>query len=330
MISNEGPTEDSIGSWSQTQRIKYVANLDDNGEILQCLVKQEDDQGDVNTYSSDEQARIFLSVKKVLEPPRALSMGIVGAIVGVIIAIILAFLFLAFAWHTRRWCFATPITILGPDNEKSMHIGTLNEKERLLGNSIDIQTDDDPIKKITKYQTHLIMLGDKLMETPESEKYTRQTNSLAKETAKLLKNMADNENDEHIKNRFLLAAKGLTDTVGVLLSESKCAAEPGDDHVRYAADTALQQVKNQSAESVILVRTILLLRQLEEAARDAVEAAKASIKVTKDASNANDDLSEDIVALDVVSKVLDEKIENFSSKGRLKKTRPKSSDAIDD
>jgi len=90
MISNEGPTEDYVGSWSQTQKIKYIANLDDNGEILQCHVRQEDDKGTIDIYSNED-AKLFLSVKQILEPPRALSMGIVGAIVGVIIAIILAF-----------------------------------------------------------------------------------------------------------------------------------------------------------------------------------------------------------------------------------------------
>ena len=326
MINEDGPREVSSGSWSHHQRIQYVANIKDRGEILQCVAEQSDDEGDI-TNNTNEQSKFFLAIKAApLPPPTAVPMSAIGAIIGMIIAIILAFLFLAFAWHTRRWCFATPITVLSPEHGKqdgiysdigTMSYYTLSEKDPLLKSmgDVDIQTDDDPITKVTKYQTHLIMLADKLAESPDSPNIAKQTDSLARATANLLKNMAKDENDEHVKNKFLLAAKGLTESVGMLLSESdKSAAHPGDETVRLATDSALQQVKTESAESVLLVRTILLLRQLEQAARDAIKAAQASIKVARETTDENDNIREDVTALDVVSRVLEEKVENFSDK----------------
>ena len=46
----------------------------------------------------------------------SVSMSVIGAIISVILLLVLALLLLAFAWHTRKWCFATPVVVL--DTEK--------------------------------------------------------------------------------------------------------------------------------------------------------------------------------------------------------------------
>ena len=325
-MSNEGPREDQEDSWSHTQRISYKAALSDAGEFLHCYSEQTDDQGSVTRHTGEgEAARFYLSVKMTPVTGAAVSASAIGAIIGFILLLVLLILLLAFAWHTRRWCFAKPDTVVvrTEDPEKARpemySYGTLthmDETSRLLEHA-DMQTEamdsDDPITRVTKYQTNLIMLADKLAQTPDSKKIASKTDELARATANLLKNMANTE-EGSVKNRFLNAARGLTDSVGVLLTESdRSAANPADDSIRSAAGSALQQVKTESAEALVLVRTILLLRQLEQAARAAVEAASTSMNVAREATNDND-LSEVVNSLDVVAKVLEEKIENFSDK----------------
>ena len=108
---------------------------------------------------------------------------------------------------------------------------TANEKKPLLSyvdTEMETMETDDPITRVTKYQTHLIMLANRLAENPDSKDTADQTNSLARETANLMKNMASHEENILVKNRFLDAAKGLTDSVGELLTASEhCSARPG-------------------------------------------------------------------------------------------------------
>ena len=195
---------------------------------------------------------------------------------------------------------------------------TANEKKPLLS-YVDTEMEtietDDPITRVTKYQTHLIMLADKLATTPDSAKTAAQTDSLARATAALLQGLASTEAKEDTKARLLGAARGLTDSVAGLLADcDRSAAHPGDEASRVAAGGAAQRVRTEAAEAVLLVTTLLLLKQLEEAARAAVTAAAASVKIAREASNDNDDLAEHVAGLDVVAKVLEEKIENFSAK----------------
>ena len=90
MINEDGPREVSSGSWSHHQRIQYVANIKDRGEILQCVAEQSDDEGDITT-NTNEQSKFFLAIKAApLPPPTAVPMSAIGAIIGMIIAIILA------------------------------------------------------------------------------------------------------------------------------------------------------------------------------------------------------------------------------------------------
>ena len=78
-----------------------------------------------------------------------------------------------------------------------------NEKSRLLDHS-EMQTDafdadDDPVTKVTKYQTQIIMVTDKLVENPDSTKASGQVDLVAQETANLLKSMANSEGDNNVK-----------------------------------------------------------------------------------------------------------------------------------
>ena len=78
-----------------------------------------------------------------------------------------------------------------------------NEKSRLLDHS-EMQTDafdtdDDPVTKVTKYQTQIIMVTDKLVENPDSTKASGQVDLVAQETANLLKSMANSEDDNNVK-----------------------------------------------------------------------------------------------------------------------------------
>ena len=179
---------------------------------------------------------------------------------------------------------------------------------------------DDQVNQVTKYQTHLIMLANRLAENPDSKDTADQTNSLARETANLMKNMASHEENILVKNRFLDAAKGLTDSVGELLTASEhCSVRPGDGQARHVCQGAAHQVHTQAAESVTIVKTILILRQLEAAARQAVAAAKHSLELAKDINSPKDlsDLSDLITQLNVVTQVLEERIENFAESPSL-------------
>ena len=79
----------------------------------------------------------------------------------------------------------------------------LNERSRLLDHS-EMQTDafdgdDDPVTKVTKYQTHIIMVTDKLAENPDSTKMIGQVDNVAQATANLMKSMANSEDDLNLK-----------------------------------------------------------------------------------------------------------------------------------
>ena len=108
-MTNEGPQEDRAGSWSHTQRISYRADIRDAGEFLHCYSEQTDDQGTVTRHTgAGEAARFYLSVKMTPVTGAVVSASAIGAIIGFILLLVLLILLLAFAWHTRRWCFAKP------------------------------------------------------------------------------------------------------------------------------------------------------------------------------------------------------------------------------
>ena len=310
LIESEGPSQRQQDSWYQVQKISYIADSRDNDKVLQCQVEQVDDQGDIARQSNGN-AKYTLFIKSI--PP--LDAMAIGSISGVIIILILALLLLGFAWHTRRWCFASPKPIVV---RMDMEEGGAGGFDVGSGEYIPLlPLKDDQVNQVTKYQTHLIMLANRLAENPDSKDTADQTNSLARETANLMKNMASHEENILVKNRFLDAAKGLTDSVGELLTASEhCSARPGDGQARHLCQGAAHQVHTQAAESVTIVKTILILRQLEAAARQAVAAAKHSLELTKDI-NIPKDLSDLITQLNVVTQVLEERIENFAESPSL-------------
>ena len=313
LIESEGPSQRQQDSWYQVQKISYIADSRDNDKVLQCQVEQVDDQGDIARQSNGN-AKYTLFIKSI--PP--LDAMAIGSISGVIIILILALLLLGFAWHTRRWCFASPKPIVVRMDMEEGGAGGFDVGSGEYMPLLPLK--DDQVNQVTKYQTHLIMLANRLAENPDSKDTADQTNSLARETANLMKNMASHEENILVKNRFLDAAKGLTDSVGELLTASEhCSARPGDGQARHLCQGAAHQVHTQAAESVTIVKTILILRQLEAAARQAVAAAKHSLELAKDINSPKDlsDLSDLITQLNVVTQVLEERIENFAESPSL-------------
>jgi len=192
-----------------------------------------------------------------------------------------------------------------------------NEKSRLLDHS-EMQTDafdtdDDPVTKVTKYQTQIIMVTDKLVDNPDSTKASGQIDLVGQETANLLKSMASSEDDQNVKNRFLLAAKGLTDSVGILIDASKhTASHPNDDKSKVASYNAMQDVKTNTAQSVNIVKTNFLMKELENAARAALNDTNKGIKVVEEACPENAELIEEIRLCRAVAVVLEEKLNSFA------------------
>merc|ERR1719336_2124508 len=161
----------------------------------------------------------------------------VGTISGIIIILILAFLLLGFAWYTRRWCFAEPKPLVvrewdGTWRTDGTDVGTGCRIPLLDRQRDDLK--DDQVSKVTKYQTDLIILANRLVDNPDSRDTADQTESLARETADLMKNMASREENQLVKNRFLDAAKGLTESVGELITASEnYSAQPADGQARH-------------------------------------------------------------------------------------------------
>ena len=226
--------------------------------------------------------------------------AMIGAISGIIIILILALLLLGFAYRSRKLCFSKDVLVIRPDDPNYEELKLINE-----GNNNDL----DHVSKVTKYQTHLIMLANKLAENPDSKETAKNTDSLARDLDHLIRNMEKREDNQLVKNRFLTAAQGLTESVGELLSASeKCSAAPGNVEARAVCDGAAHQVETQVKQSVTIIKTILLLRQLEAAAREAVRTATEGLEVTKD----NNNLGELATKLSVVMNILEEKLEDFA------------------
>ena len=76
----------------------------------------------------------------------------------------------------------------------------------------------------------------------------------------------------------------------------------------------MQDVKTNTAQSVNIVRTNFLMKELEKTARDALAAANRSVEQVEEACPENAELLEDIRLCKAVAVVLDEKLANFSKK----------------
>ena len=117
IIDEDGPKEKSPGKFFHLQKMKYTASISDNGKFIQCQAQQVDDENHVNQAFSDR-SKFQLYIKAVPLPDGpVVTTAMIGSIVGVIIILILAFLLLAFAWHTRRWCFAVPVVVMSPEKQ---------------------------------------------------------------------------------------------------------------------------------------------------------------------------------------------------------------------
>ena len=95
-------------------------------------------------------------------------------------------------------------------------------------------------------------------------------------------------------------------------SSEHSASHPNDDKSKVAAYNAMQDVKTNTAQSVNIVKTTFLMKELENAARAALTAALKSIEVTEEACPEDEDLLNDCKAVAVVTKVLEEKVDLFA------------------
>ena len=99
------------------QKMKYTASITDNGKFIQCQALQVDDENHENwAYSAKSKFQLYIKAVPLPAPP-VVTAAMIGSIVGVIIILILLFLLLAFAWHTRRWCFAVPVVVMSPEKQ---------------------------------------------------------------------------------------------------------------------------------------------------------------------------------------------------------------------
>ena len=117
IIDEDGPKEQSPGKHFHMQKLKYLASIQDNGKFIQCRALQVDDEDHENwAYSEKSKFQLYIKAVPLPDPP-VVTGAMIGSIVGVIIILILLFLLLAFAWHTRRWCFAVPVVVMSPEKQ---------------------------------------------------------------------------------------------------------------------------------------------------------------------------------------------------------------------
>ena len=115
LIGEDGPKESPVGSHSHMQKLKYTANINDNGKFIQCQALQVDDENNENwAFNAKSKFQLYIKAVPLPEGP-VVTAAMIGSIIGIIIILILLFLLLAFAWYTKKWCFATPITVLSPE-----------------------------------------------------------------------------------------------------------------------------------------------------------------------------------------------------------------------
>ena len=105
----------------------------------------------------------------------------------------------------------------------------------------------------------------------------------------------------------------MTDSVGILIDASKhTASHPNDDKSKIASYNAMQDVKTNTAQSVNMVKTNFLMKELEKTARDALASTNKSVELVEKTCPENAELIEDIRLCKAVALVLDEKLANFS------------------
>ena len=99
----------------------------------------------------------------------------------------------------------------------------------------------------------------------------------------------------------------------MIQASENSANHPNDDKSSVVAYNAMQDVKTNAAQSVTLVKTNFLIKELEKAARAAVTAASKTINVAEETCPEDTDLMDDCKAVAVVIKVLEERLENFAT-----------------
>ncbi len=103
LVDKTAPKQDSQGMYSFKQTMLYVANVEDAGKKLICIVRQIDDEENV----VEQQQEVFLGIKAAPPPEQTKSMsaGIIGAIIAVACFILLIVILLCVAFRTGKLCF---------------------------------------------------------------------------------------------------------------------------------------------------------------------------------------------------------------------------------
>ena len=149
------------------------------------------------------------------------------------------------------------------------------------------------MNKVTKYQTEIILVSDKLVGNPTSEKHKEDFGLLTQNLESLMRGMADSETDDGLKNRFLMAAQGLTTSMDALLGAAeKTGANPHSEAERRKAREAGEEMKSTVTQSVNTVRRIHAMRDLQRMPEVAISATKETNDVATEVTE-NDPASHD-------------------------------------
>ena len=299
LIKEDGPSSTGT-TFSSSQTVRYTARRKDNQISIYCEANQVDDES--NEEKTPSSQKFTLYVRPAPLPPQApVNAAMIGSIIGFIIILLLAILLLLLAWKTKKFCFkeSEKYVVKEPIYEPPMCPGCRDTtgllKEHLHTCEMSTQQDgpDDQVNKITKYQTEIILVSDKLMGNPSSEKHKEDFGLLTQNLESLMRGMAGNETDDGLKNRFLMAAQGLTSSMDALLGAAeKTAANPHNEAERRQAREAGEEMKSTVTQSVNTVRRIHAMKDLQRMAEAAISATKETQDVATEVTE-NDPASHD-------------------------------------
>ena len=299
LISETGPSQIG-GTFTSSQTVRYTARRQDNQISVYCEATQVDDENNEEKTGSSQ--RFTLYVRPAPLPPQApVNAAMIGSIIGFIIILLLAILLLLLAWKTKKFCFkeSEKYVVKEPLYEPPMcpgcrdTTGLLKEHLHTCEMATQKEGPDDHVNKVTKYQTEIILVSDKLVGNPTSEKHKEDFGLLTQNLEGLMRGMADSETDDGLKNRFLMAAQGLTSSMDALLGAAeKTGANPHSEAERRKAREAGEEMKSTVTQSVNTVRRIHAMKDLQRMAEAAISATKETNDVATEVTE-NDPASHD-------------------------------------
>jgi len=158
VIEKDGPEERGEERFYYKEVAEYTSSLTDNGKSISCRARQTDDENNVSEVYNED-STVHLYIKPIPEPEAAVvTAEMITGIVLLILALLLLLAILGFAFYTKRWCFSTPIVVVGATKDKEtgeMVVQTddvngiikksghtiSTETEPLLGKALETQTE---------------------------------------------------------------------------------------------------------------------------------------------------------------------------------------------